>query len=153
MTEIAIKSFAYAERPFYFLQINSCSSGGKGPCHISSHRSRSGVLVANYEEGTVAFIPVAIDGYLLGPSSVCKHTTGFEPNLHWIFCFNFSSLLHMRASQALLHITVPEPIGISSDDTIHNAHQSHNQYRDHHLHRRHARHGATRRRPPPWHLL
>lgn len=93
MIEIAIKSLTYAERLCYVLQINSCSSGGKGPCHISSHRSRSGVLVANYEEGTVAFIPVAIDGYLLGPSSVCKHTTGFESNFHWISLFYFLELV------------------------------------------------------------
>ncbi|MEK0449229.1 MAG: hypothetical protein RL088_1497 [Verrucomicrobiota bacterium] len=44
--------------------LNSVSSGGKGPAHLSVHPSGKFVLVANYFGGTVAVLPILPDGRL-----------------------------------------------------------------------------------------
>ena len=44
--------------------LNSVSSGGKGPAHLSIHPSGKYVLVANYFGGSVAVLPVLSDGRL-----------------------------------------------------------------------------------------
>jgi 6-phosphogluconolactonase len=44
--------------------LNSVSSGGKGPAHLSVHPSGQFVLVANYFGGCVAVLPILADGRL-----------------------------------------------------------------------------------------
>ncbi len=44
--------------------LNSVSSGGKGPAHLSVHPSGRFVLVANYFGGSVAVLPILPDGSL-----------------------------------------------------------------------------------------
>lgn len=44
--------------------LNSVSSGGKGPAHLSLHPSGRFVLVANYFGGSIAVLPVLKDGRL-----------------------------------------------------------------------------------------
>ncbi len=44
--------------------LNTVSSGGKGPAHLSIHPSGRHVLVANYFGGSVAVIPILPDGRL-----------------------------------------------------------------------------------------
>ena len=44
--------------------LNTVSSGGKGPAHLSLHPSGKFVLVANYFGGSVAVLPVKDDGSL-----------------------------------------------------------------------------------------
>ena len=44
--------------------LNSVSSGGKGPAHLSIHPSGKYVLVANYFGGSVSVIPIQTDGSL-----------------------------------------------------------------------------------------
>ena len=44
--------------------LNSVSSGGAGPAHVSTDRTGAWVLVANYSSGTVAVLPAGNDGRL-----------------------------------------------------------------------------------------
>ncbi len=55
--------------------INSVSSGGKGPAHLSIHPSGKYVLVANYFGGSVAVLPIQSDGSL-GEATDFKQDTG-----------------------------------------------------------------------------
>ena len=48
--------------------LNTVSSGGAGPAHLSIHPSGRFVLAANYFGGSVAVLPVLADGSL-GPAS------------------------------------------------------------------------------------
>ncbi len=50
--------------------LNTVSSGGKGPAHLSIHPSGKFVLVANYFGGSVAVLPIQKDGSLNEASDV-----------------------------------------------------------------------------------
>jgi 6-phosphogluconolactonase len=52
--------------------LNSVSSGGKGPAHLSVHPSGKHVLVANYFGGSVAVLPIKEDGSLGEATDVKK---------------------------------------------------------------------------------
>ena len=55
--------------------LNTVSSGGKGPAHLSVHPSGKFVLVANYFGGSVAVLPILPDGRL-GPASDLQKDAG-----------------------------------------------------------------------------
>jgi 6-phosphogluconolactonase (cycloisomerase 2 family) len=55
--------------------LNTVSSEGSGPAHASVHPSGKYLLVANYEGGTSAVLPIKPDGGL-GPASDVKHHEG-----------------------------------------------------------------------------
>jgi 6-phosphogluconolactonase len=55
--------------------LNTASSQGAGPAHLSVHPSGKYVLVANYAGGTVAVLPILSRGEL-GPASDVKHDQG-----------------------------------------------------------------------------
>jgi 6-phosphogluconolactonase len=55
--------------------LNTVSSGGAGPCHLSVHPSGKFVLVANYAGGTYAVLPVRADGGL-GTATDVKQEQG-----------------------------------------------------------------------------
>ncbi len=55
--------------------INTVSSGGKGPAHLSVHPSGNFVLVANYFGGSVAILPIKGDGSL-GEATDMKKDAG-----------------------------------------------------------------------------
>lgn len=55
--------------------LNTVSSGGKGPAHLSIHPSGKYVLVANYFGGSVSVIPIQEDGSL-GEATDFKQDTG-----------------------------------------------------------------------------
>ncbi len=55
--------------------LNSVSSGGKGPAHLSMHPSGQFVLVANYFGGSVAVLPIQPDGSL-GEAKEVKKDAG-----------------------------------------------------------------------------
>jgi 6-phosphogluconolactonase len=57
-----------------FRVIHKQSSGGVHPCYISVEQSGRFALVANYESGSVAMLPIGGDGQLLPPSVVVQHT-------------------------------------------------------------------------------
>lgn len=52
--------------------LNTVSSGGKGPAHLSVHPSAKFVLVANYFGGSVAVLPILPDGRLGAATDVKK---------------------------------------------------------------------------------
>src|SRR5438270_1470594 len=64
--------------------LNTVSSQGAGPAHLSVHPSGKYVLVANYAGGTVAVIPIRPDGSLGPATDVKKHqgevSRGRTPN-------------------------------------------------------------------------
>ena len=53
--------------------INQVSSGGAGPCHLALDRTGKFLVVSNYNDGTIAVVPVAADGQLRAPSQVIQH--------------------------------------------------------------------------------
>ena len=55
--------------------LNTVSSQGAGPAHLSVHPSGKYVLVANYAGGTVAVLPIGADGSL-GPATDVKKDEG-----------------------------------------------------------------------------
>jgi len=55
--------------------LNTVSSEGAGPAHLSVHPSGKYVLVANYAGGTVAVLPIRLNG-ALGPATDVKQTKG-----------------------------------------------------------------------------
>jgi 6-phosphogluconolactonase len=55
--------------------LDTVSSEGAGPCHLSVHPSGGHVLVANYAGGSVAVLPVRRDGSL-GPATDVKRGQG-----------------------------------------------------------------------------
>jgi 6-phosphogluconolactonase (cycloisomerase 2 family) len=55
--------------------LNTVSSGGKGPAHLSVHPSGKFVLVANYFGGSVAVLPIKADGSL-GEATDIKQDSG-----------------------------------------------------------------------------
>lgn len=55
------------------------SSGGRGPCYVSVDPSRRAALVANYDSGSVALLPIGEDGALGAVAAVVQHS-GRGPN-------------------------------------------------------------------------
>ncbi len=53
--------------------LNTKSSGGSGPCHVSVDQTGKCVLVANYGSGSASAIPIESDGRLAEPTSVVQH--------------------------------------------------------------------------------
>jgi 6-phosphogluconolactonase len=60
----SISAFAVSPVDGTLTLMNSVSSGGKGPAHLSVHPSGRFVLVANYFGGCVAVLPILSDGRL-----------------------------------------------------------------------------------------
>jgi 6-phosphogluconolactonase len=54
-------------------RINEQTSGGGGPCHLVVDKAGKNVLVANYETGSVAVLPIDARGGLKAASSVIQH--------------------------------------------------------------------------------
>jgi 6-phosphogluconolactonase len=59
--------------------LNDAATKGSGPCHLSLDRTGRHLLVANYDSGSIAVLPVQGDGKLGSASSVVQHT-GHGPN-------------------------------------------------------------------------
>jgi 6-phosphogluconolactonase len=53
--------------------INQRSSMGAGPCHLMLDKAGKNLLVANYNSGSVAVLPVAADGTIGEATSVIQH--------------------------------------------------------------------------------
>jgi 6-phosphogluconolactonase len=53
--------------------LNEQSSGSAGPCHLTVGHDGRTVLVANYSGGSVAVLPLDIEGRLGAPAVVSKH--------------------------------------------------------------------------------
>jgi len=59
--------------------LNTQSSGGKGPCYVTTDPSGRVALVANYGDGIFESLPITADGKLAGPASVI-HDEGHSVN-------------------------------------------------------------------------
>jgi 6-phosphogluconolactonase len=60
-------------------RLNEQSSVGSGPCHLSIDKPGKNVLVANYGSGSIACLPIEINGHLRPHSSFIQHE-GSGPN-------------------------------------------------------------------------
>jgi 6-phosphogluconolactonase len=60
-------------------KINSQSSGGGGPCHVSVSPDGRNVFTASYGAGSLACLPIKADGSLAEPSEVVQNA-GTGPN-------------------------------------------------------------------------
>ncbi len=65
-----VSAFAIDPQHGQLTLLNSVTSGGAGPTHISLHPTGKHVLVANYFGGSVAVLPVLEDGSLADASDV-----------------------------------------------------------------------------------
>jgi 6-phosphogluconolactonase (cycloisomerase 2 family) len=71
----SVSAFAIQRPDGQLTLLNTVSSGGAGPTHVSLHPSGRFVLVANYFGGSVAVLPILSDGSL-GPASDIKQDAG-----------------------------------------------------------------------------
>ncbi len=71
----SVSAFAVDQTDGKLTLLNTVSSGGKGPAHLSVHPSGRFVLVANYFGGSVAVLPILEDGSL-GPATDVRRDTG-----------------------------------------------------------------------------
>lgn len=71
----SVSAFEVSDADGKLKLLNSVSSGGKGPAHLSLHPSGKFVLVANYFGGSIAVLPILPDGRL-GPATDIKQDTG-----------------------------------------------------------------------------
>jgi 6-phosphogluconolactonase len=74
-----VSAFTIATGTGALTRVNEQISGGGAPCFVSVDRSGRVVLVANYMGGSVAVLPVEVDGSLAPATQVVKHT-GAGPN-------------------------------------------------------------------------
>ncbi|HET6328663.1 MAG TPA: lactonase family protein [Planctomycetaceae bacterium] len=72
-------AFSIAPETGALRQINEQESGGAGPCHLVVDKTGKHVLVANYEGGSVAVLPIDERGGLKRASSIQLHH-GKGPN-------------------------------------------------------------------------
>jgi 6-phosphogluconolactonase len=70
----SVSAFAIDRKTGLLKLINRQSSGGGGPAHISTDRTGTHVLVANYGGGSVAALPTAQDGSLQPMTGFVQHT-------------------------------------------------------------------------------
>lgn len=70
-----VTAFAIDSSTGTLSKLNSVSSGGAIPAHLSVHPSGKYVLVANYIGGSVGVLPIKSDGSL-GPATDIVHNTG-----------------------------------------------------------------------------
>lgn len=69
----AVTAFALDRKTGKLTALNHQSSEGKGPCHVSVDKSGKCVLVANYGGGSVASLPIGVDGSLAKAASAIQH--------------------------------------------------------------------------------
>ena len=68
----SVSAFAINPADGQLQLLNTVSSGGKGPAHLSVHPSGRFVLVANYFGGSVAALPILPDGSLGAATDIKK---------------------------------------------------------------------------------
>ena len=68
-----VSAYEIQEKSGQLALLNQQSSGGAGACYVSVDRSGQVVLVANYNGGTVASLPIRADGALEPPATVDEH--------------------------------------------------------------------------------
>lgn len=86
-----VSAFSLDPKSGKLVFLNQVSSRGTGPCHLSLDKTGKNVLVANYDGGSVAVLPVQPDGRLAEASTFVQHTGSSvnrerqeAPHAHWI---------------------------------------------------------------------
>jgi len=74
-----VSAFAVDRKTGKLAFLNEVSSRGAGPCHVTLDKTGKYVLVANYDGGSVAVLPV-LEDRRLGEASVVVQHTGHGPN-------------------------------------------------------------------------
>jgi 6-phosphogluconolactonase len=74
-----VSAFAIARDTGALTRLDQQPSGGAAPCFVSVDHSGRVVLVANYNGGSVALLPIQTDGSL-APATQVVHHTGSGPN-------------------------------------------------------------------------
>ena len=77
----SVSAFSIDRSNGHLTLLNTVSSGGAGPAHLSVHPSGKYVLVANYAGGTVAVLPIGSNGKL-GAATDIKHDQGTVGSIH-----------------------------------------------------------------------
>ena len=77
----SVSAYAVNRASGHLRLLNTVSSEGAGPAHLSLHPGGRYVLVANYYGGTVAVLPILPDGSL-GAATDVKHDQGTVGALH-----------------------------------------------------------------------
>ena len=75
----AVSSFAIADDSGALTRINEQASEGASPCYVSVDQSGRVVLVANYDGGSIALLPIEAGGSLAAARQVVQHK-GTGPN-------------------------------------------------------------------------
>jgi 6-phosphogluconolactonase len=75
----AVSAFAIAKDTGALKRLNAQPSEGGAPCYVSVDRSGRAVLVANYVGGSIAVLPIQVNGSLAPAAQVIQHT-GRGPN-------------------------------------------------------------------------
>ena len=75
----AVSAFAIARKTGALTRLDEQPSEGAAPCFVSVDRNGRAVLVANYNGGSVALLPIGADGSLAPATHVEQHT-GSGPN-------------------------------------------------------------------------
>jgi 6-phosphogluconolactonase len=70
----AVSAFAIARDTGALKRLNEQSSEGGAPCYVSVDRSGRAVLVANYVGGSIAVLPIQVNGSLAPAARVIQHT-------------------------------------------------------------------------------
>jgi len=70
-----ISAFAIDSRTWRLKLLNTVSSRGSGPCHLALDTTGKWIFVANYNNGSIAALPVATDGSL-GEAAVSVQHSG-----------------------------------------------------------------------------
>src|SRR6266849_5160891 len=88
----AVSAFSIDHKTGKLTLLNQASSRGTGPCHLSVDKTGKSVLIANYDGGSVAVLPVSADGRLREASAFIQHTGSSvnkerqeAPHAHCIF--------------------------------------------------------------------
>jgi 6-phosphogluconolactonase len=66
----SVSAYSISRRDGHLKLLNTVSSQGAGPCHLSIHPAGKHILVANYAGGTVAVLPLGVNGELRPASDV-----------------------------------------------------------------------------------
>lgn len=75
----AVSAFSISAGTGALTRLNEQASEGGAPCYVSVDRGGRVALVANYAAGTVAVLPIQVDGSL-APASHVEHHAGRGPN-------------------------------------------------------------------------
>lgn len=76
----AVAAFSIDAKTGKLSLLNRVASGGSGPCFVAVDRAGKDVLVANYNSGAVAVMPLKADGSLGEATSVVQHKgSGADP--------------------------------------------------------------------------